>query len=111
MIVDRDRFPIVKAKLPHPLVQNAIFEACRLSESRDSIDPGPGCKGLRVIFTKTNIDGDVMTITAPRRLKANPDMGVFLAGVALAQKYMGIPENLEDLPLKVNVTFPITEFY
>ena len=102
---------IIKARLPHPLLQNAIFEACRLSESRDSIDPGPACKGLRVIFTKTNIDGDVMTITAPRRLKANPDMGVFLAGVALAQKYMGIPENLEDLPLKVNVTFPITEFY
>lgn len=107
MIVDK----IVKARLPHPLLQNAIFEACRLSESRDSIEPEPGCKGLRVIFTKTNIDGDVMTITAPRRLKANPDMGVFLAGVALAQKYMGIPENLEDLPLKVNVTFPITEFY
>lgn len=106
-----DKFSVVKAKLPHPLLQTAIFEACRLSESRDSIDPGPDFKSLRVILTKKNSDGDIMTITAPRRLKANPDMGVFLAGVALAQKYMDIPDPATELPLKVNVTFPITEFY
>jgi len=102
---------IIKARLPHPLVQNAIFEACRLSALRDSIDPAPDFKAMRVIFTKKNSDGDIMSITSPRRLKANPDMGVFLAGVALAQKYMNIPDPAAELPLKVNVQFPITEFY
>lgn len=109
MIVDRDL--IIKACLPHPLVQNAVFEACRLREYRNSIDPGSDFKSLKVIFTRKNDDGDIMTITSPRRLKANPDMGVFLAGVALAQKYMSVPDNPSELPLKVNVTFPITEFY
>ncbi len=110
MIVDRDRFPIVKAKLPHPLVQNAIFAACKGGVEEPLVNPDHG-EDRSVVFKTVNAAGDVMLVVSPRRLKTNPDMGVFLAGVALAQKYMPTQTEEDWKNVKINVRFPVREFY
>lgn len=99
---------VVKAHLPHPLVQNAIFEACRFSENITD-----EAENIKVVFTKTNTAGDVMKISSPRKLKAIPDMGVFLAGIALAQNNISDvgKRDLESGALKINTNFPIKDFY
>ena len=108
MIVDR--LPVIKAKLPHPLVQNAIFAACKGGVEEPLVNPDHG-EDRSVVFKTVNATGDVMLVVSPRRLKTNPDMGVFLAGVALAQKYMPTQTEEDWKNIKINVTFPVREFY
>lgn len=95
--------PIVKAYIPHPLAQNYLFSACKFSGYRDKPEKDSNGKDIPVTVQKTNErTGDVLTVTSPRGLKADPDMGVFLSVIALAQKY--IAEHLDDIPVStVNI--------
>ncbi|MDO5115595.1 MAG: hypothetical protein Q4D58_05805 [Synergistaceae bacterium] len=69
-------------RLPHPIFQNCLFAATKLSSSTNGLRREQG----KLIITRTNQWGDILTIKAPRPLVCNPDMGVFLAAMALVQE-------------------------
>jgi len=68
-----------KAYLPHPLFQSTLFAATRTRKEGEYRK-----NGLTIV--SENKFGDTITVSAPRTLFVSPDMGVFLATVACAQK-------------------------
>lgn len=69
-----------RAYLPHPIFQSTLFAATRAR--RD----GEYRKDTPTTVVHVNKFGDKLTVFAPRTLFVSPDMGVFLATVACAQK-------------------------
>ena len=72
-----------RAYLPHSFFQNCIFAATR-AVNNATVDKKTGF----VVVTRANRAGDVVEIKSPTLLQARPDMGVFLAAIALFQKYV-----------------------
>lgn len=68
-----------RAYLPHPIFQNCLFAATRERKADEY-------RKRSVTVERRNRWGDVLTIRSARTLFARPDMGVFLAVVALIQK-------------------------
>ena len=68
-----------KAYLPHPIFQSTLFAATRTRKEGEYRK-----NGLTIV--SENKFGDTITISAPRTLFVSPDMGVFLATVACAQR-------------------------
>ena len=68
-----------KAYLPHPIFQSTLFAATRTRKEGEY-------RKNRLTIVHENKMGDRITISAPRTLFVSPDMGVFLATVACAQR-------------------------
>lgn len=96
-----------RAHLPHPLFQSAVF-LCTRSREPDEYRKRSMVRAFKNIF------GDVVTIRSSRTLLACPDMGVFLATVALIQKH-GFSELIDsatgETTHRVRSVFPISELY
>ncbi len=96
-----------KAYLPHPFFQNSIF-LCTRARNPDEY------RKRSVTVEVTNRNGDIMTVRSARTLFASPDMGVFLAVVALLQKH-GVHDLVDsvtgEVAGRVRSTFPIGELY
>ncbi len=68
-----------KAYLPHPIFQSTLFAATRTRKEGEY-------RKNRLTIVHENKMGDRITVFAPRTLFVSPDMGVFLATVACAQR-------------------------
>ncbi len=88
------------ARLPYPLLQNTLF---RCSHFINSLDNNNG----RVTYKTTNKFGDEVIICSERHLSVSPYMDIFLATVALMQKY-GFQTD-EENPQRLYSTFPFPE--
>lgn len=96
-----------RAYLPHPFFQSSLF-LCTRTRRPDEY------RRRSVTVEVTNRNGDVMTIRSARTLFASPDMGVFLATVALIQKH-GFHDLIDSVTGetvgRVRSIFPIGELY
>lgn len=96
-----------RAYLPHPFFQSSLF-LCTRTRRPDEY------RRRSVTVEVTNRNGDVMTIRSARTLFASPDMGVFLATVALIQKH-GFHALIDavtgEVTGRVRSVFPIGELY
>lgn len=96
-----------RAYLPHPIFQTTLFAAVRERQKNEY-------RKRSVTLERTNRWGDVLTIRSARTLFAMPDMGVFLATVALIQKH-GFHDLIDGVTGetvgRVRSMFPIGELY
>jgi len=95
------------AYLPHPVFQNTLF-LCTRTRNQDEY------RKRNITVELTNTFRDKITVRSARTLFACPDMGVFLATVALIQKH-GFHDLIDSVTGetvgRVRSIFPIGELY
>lgn len=97
-----------RAYMPHPIFQSTLFAATRVRRDGEYRK-----KSLTIV--QKNQFGDSITITAPKTLFVSPDMGVFLATIACAQKagiyHLIDPKTNDEEPYSLISKFPISWLY
>jgi len=96
-----------RAYLPHPIFQSTLFAATRVRQN------GEYRKNVLTIVHENQF-GDSVTIFASRTLFVSPDMGVFLATVACAQKagYYALVDPMTGKPEPIlKSEFPLSWLY
>ena len=97
-----------KAYLPHPIFQSTLFAATRTRKEGEY-------RKSRLTIVHENQFGDSVTIHAPKTLFVSPDMGVFLATVACAQKagiyHLVNPKTGDEEQYFLISEFPISWLY
>lgn len=96
-----------KAYLPHPVFQSTLFAATRTRKE------GEHRKNGLTIVRETKF-GDIVTVSAPRTLFVSPDMGVFLATVACAQRagfHALVDSKTGEMEPFVKTEFPMSWLY
>jgi len=96
-----------KAYLPHPVFQSTLFAATRTRKEGEYRK-----NGLTIV--RENQFGDSITISTPRTLFVSPDMGVFLATVACAQRagfHALVDAKTGEMEPFVKTEFPMSWLY
>jgi hypothetical protein len=97
-----------RAYMPHPIFQSALFAATRVRRDGEYRK-----KSLTIV--RENQFGDTVTIFTPKTLFVSPDMGVFLATIACAQKagiyHLIDPKTNDEEPYSLISKFPISWLY
>lgn len=97
-----------RAYMPHPIFQSTLFAATRVRRDGEYRK-----KSLTIV--RENQFGDTVTIFTPKTLFVSPDMGVFLATIACAQKagiyHLIDPKTNDEEPYSLISKFPISWLY
>jgi len=96
-----------RAYLPHPIFQSTLFAATRVRQNGEY-------RKNALTIVRENQFGDSVTIFAPRTLFVSPDMSVFLATVACAQKagYYALVDPMTGKPEPIlKSEFPLSWLY
>jgi len=96
-----------RAYLPHPIFQSTLFAATRVRRDGEY-------RKRTLTIVRENQFGDSITISAPKTLFVSPDMGVFLATVACAQKagYYALVDPMTGKPEPIlKSEFPLSWLY
>ena len=97
-----------RAYMPHPIFQSTLFAATRTRKEGEYRK-----NGLTIV--SENKFGDTVTIFTPKTLFVSPDMGVFLATIACAQKagiyHLIDPKTNDEEPYSLISKFPISWLY